>query len=125
MISKRAIDSVNGHTAFNPDLINLININKANVFNTLTNYINTELKQFGGVFRRSELLTQIDDISEAILNSKATVKMQQRFTPDLTQSATYNLYFPVEIAGPSPTDHIISSSTFIFNHIITIKLNLF
>ena len=41
---------------------------------------------------------------------------KQRFTPDLTQSATYNLYFPVEIAGPSPTDHIISSSTFIFNN---------
>ena len=102
---------------FDPSLTGqTIKATEANVFNTLTNYINTELKQFGGVFRRSELLTQIDDISEAILNSKATVKMQQRFTPDLTQSATYNLYFPVEIAGPSPTDHIISSSTFIFNN---------
>ena len=102
---------------FDPSLTGqTIKATEANVFNTLTNYINTELKQFGGVFRRSELLTQIDDISEAILNSKATVKMQQRFIPDLTQSATYNLYFPVEIAGPSPTDHIISSSTFIFNN---------
>ena len=102
---------------FDPSLTGqTIKATEANVFNTLNNYINTELKQFGGVFRRSELLTQIDDISEAILNSKATVKMQQRFTPDLTQSATYNLYFPVEIAGPSPADHIISSSTFIFNN---------
>ena len=102
---------------FDPSLTGqTIKATEANVFDTLKNYINTELKQFGGVFRRSELLTQIDDISEAILNSKATVKMQQRFTPDLTQSATYNLYFPVEIAGPSPTDHIISSSTFIFNN---------
>jgi len=102
---------------FDPSLTGqTIKATEANVFNALKNYISTELKQFGGVFRRSELLTQIDDISEAILNSKATVKMQQRFIPDLTQSATYNLYFPVEIAGPSPTDHIISSSTFIFNN---------
>ena len=102
---------------FDPSLTGqTIKATEGNVFNTLKNYINTELKQFGGVFRRSELLTQIDDISEAILNSKATVKMQQRFIPDLTQSATYNLYFPVEIAAPSPTDHIISSSTFIFNN---------
>ena len=102
---------------FDPSLTGqTIKATEGNVFNTLKDYINTELKQFGGVFRRSELLTQIDDISEAILNSKATVKMQQRFIPDLTQSATYNLYFPVEIAAPSPTDHIISSSTFIFNN---------
>ena len=102
---------------FDPSLTGqTIKATEANVFNTLKDYINTELKQFGGVFRRSELLTQIDDISEAILNSKATVKMQQRFIPDLTQSATYNIYFPVEIAAPSPTDHIISSSTFIFNN---------
>lgn len=102
---------------FDPSLTGqTIKATEGNVFNTLKNYINTELKQFGGVFRRSELLTQIDDISEAILNSKATVKMQQRFIPDLTQSATYNIYFPVEIAAPSPTDHIISSSTFIFNN---------
>ena len=102
---------------FDPSLTGqTIKATEGNVFNTLKDYINTELKQFGGVFRRSELLTQIDDISEAILNSKATVKMQQRFIPDLTQSATYNIYFPVEIAAPSPTDHIISSSTFIFNN---------
>ena len=102
---------------FDPSLTGqTVKATESNVFNTLKDYINTELKQFGGVFRRSELLTQIDDISEAILNSKATVKMQQRFEPDLTQTATYNLYFPVEIAAPSPTDHIISSSTFIFNN---------
>ena len=102
---------------FDPSLTGqTIKATEANVFESLKTYINTELKQFGGVFRRSELLTQIDDISEAILNSKAAVKMQQRFTPDLTQSATYNLYFPVEIAAPSPSDNIVTSSTFIFNN---------
>ena len=102
---------------FDPSLTGqTIKATEANVFAALRNYINSELKQFGGVFRRSELLTRIDDISEAVLNSKATVKMQQRFIPDMTQSATYNLYFPVEIAAPSTTDNIITSSTFIFNN---------
>ena len=102
---------------FDPSLTGqTVKATEGNVFNTLVTYINDELKQFGGVFRRSELLTRIDDISEAILNSKATVKMQQRFIPDMTQSASYNLYFPVEIAAPSTTDNIITSSTFIFNN---------
>ena len=102
---------------FDPSLTGqTIKATEGNVFNSLVTYINEELKQFGGVFRRSELLTRIDDISEAILNSKATVKMQQRFIPDLTQSASYNMYFPVEIAAPSTTDNIITSSTFIFNN---------
>ena len=102
---------------FDPSLTGqTIKATEANVFNELKRYVESNLKQFSGVFRRSELLTQIDDLSGAILNSKATVKMQQRFIPDLTQSASYDIYFPVEISSPSTTDNIITSSTFIFNN---------
>ena len=102
---------------FDPNLTGqTIKSTESNVFAELQAYVEETLKQFGGVFRRSELLGRIDDLSDAILNSRATVKLQQRFIPDLTQSASYKIYFPVELAAPSDTDFIVTSSTFIFNN---------
>ena len=102
---------------FDPNLTGqTIKSTESAVFNELQTYVNQTLKQFGGTFRRSELLGQVDDLSEAILNSRASIKLQQRFIPNLLQSTSYKLYFPVELSSPSPTDFIISSSTFIFNN---------
>ena len=101
---------------FDPNLTGqTVKSTESNVFSVLQSYVDNNLKQFGGIFRRSELLGQVDDISEAILNSQATVKIQQRFVPNLLQSASYKIYFPVELAPPSATDFTVASSTFIFN----------
>ena len=102
---------------FDPNLTGqTVKSTESAVFTELQAYVNENLKQFGGTFRRSELLGRVDDISEAILNSSASVKLQQRFVPDLLQSTSYKLYFPAEISSPSPSDYVISSSTFIFNN---------
>ena len=101
---------------FDPNLTGqTVKSTESSVFAELQSYVNTNLKQFGGIFRRSELLGKIDDISEAILNSQASVKLQQRFVPDLLQSTSYRIYFPAEISSPDPADYIVNSSTFIFN----------
>lgn len=108
---------------FDPNLTGqTIKSTESIVFDELKTYVSDNLNQFDGIFRRSELLGRIDDLSDAILNSRATVNMQQRFVPDLTQSASYRIYFPVEIASPSDTDFVVTSSTFIFNNkVCTIK----
>tara|TARA_B100001057_G_scaffold186819_1_gene187591 strand:- start:5111 stop:7033 length:1923 start_codon:yes stop_codon:yes gene_type:complete len=101
---------------FDPNLTGqTVKSTESSVFAELQSYVSTNLKQFGGIFRRSELLGQVDDISEAILNSQASVKLQQRFVPDLLQSTSYRIYFPAELSSPDPADYIVSSSTFIFN----------
>lgn len=41
--------------------------------------------------------------------------MQQRFVPNLLQSTSYNIYFPVELSKPGSTDFTVTSSTFVFN----------
>ena len=84
------------------------------VFSQMQSYVNNNLKKFGGIFRRSEMLGDIDDINDAVLNSRASVKLQQRFVPNLLQSTSYKIYFPVELATSS-TEYIVTSSTFIFN----------
>ena len=100
---------------FDPNLTGqTVKSTESTVFSQMQSYVNNNLKKFGGIFRRSELLGDIDDINDAVLNSRASVKLQQRFVPNLLQSTSYKVYFPVELAS-SPTEYIVTSSTFVFN----------
>jgi len=100
---------------FDPNLTGqTVKSTESTVFSQMQSYVNNNLKKFGGIFRRSEMLGDIDDINDAVLNSRASVKLQQRFVPNLLQSTSYKVYFPVELAS-SPTEYIVTSSTFVFN----------
>ena len=81
----------------------------------INNYFATNLQKFGGVFRRSNVLSLIDDLDTAILNSKMTVKMQRLLIPSIGSSLTYTITFPATIATPEPNTHIVTSSNFTFN----------
>ena len=88
-------------------------------------YFNTNLQKFGKTFRRSNLLSEIDNTDGAILNSKMTVKVQQRFTPILNSSLAYELDFPAVIAAPDDVNYIISSNRFVLaNSTCTIRNRL-
>ena len=102
---------------FDPNLTGqTIKATESNVFEIINTYVNDNLKKFDGVFRRSELLAAVDDISPAILNSRVAVKIQQRFVPDLTTRTSYKIYFPVELGAPDPNVNTLTTSTFIFNN---------
>jgi hypothetical protein len=111
---------------FDPNLTGAtIKSTESAVTDTVNSYVSTNLKKFGGVFRRSELLAEIDDISAAILNSRVSVAMQQRFLPALNTITSYDIFFPNELAAPSATQHVVSTSTFRFNgKVCTIKNKL-
>jgi hypothetical protein len=80
------------------------------------------LQVFDGIFRRSNLLSLIDDISPAVLNSRIDVTVQRRFTPVLNSSQSYTIYFPMVIASPDNQQYKITSNTFTYNgQICTIK----
>lgn len=81
----------------------------------IRSFFNTNLNAFGKVWRRSQLLAVIDNISPAILNSAINVKMQQRFEPTVGTSLSYDIYFPSAISDPDDRDFIVTSSTFVFN----------
>lgn len=66
----------------NPKLTDqTINAVNTTVRNTVTNYFETNTGKFKQSFRRSNLLSLVDDVSLAVLSSRANVRMQQRFTP--------------------------------------------
>jgi hypothetical protein len=79
---------------FNPNRTNItLKTTENNVSSIISSYFTNNLNKFGESFRRSNLLTQIDDLNEAILNSRMDVKVQQRFTPTLAVSSAYNITF--------------------------------
>jgi len=67
---------------FNPNLTSeTINATKTAIEAIISNYFTTNTGKFKQAFRRSNLLSLIDDYSGAVLSSRANVRMQRRFTP--------------------------------------------
>ncbi len=92
-------------------------------------YFTNNLTKFNTIFRSSLLLTEIDKLSPALLNSSMTTKVQRRLTPyvegtdvtDITDAFAYNtsakvsLQFPVKLAKADNEEYRVSSSRFTFN----------
>lgn len=105
------------------------------VNDVINSYVENELNKFGSTFRRSNLLSDIDALSGAILNSRMEVKVQQRLNvpamiADLNaqrvtnQEATvdyldqdFQIDFPITLAGPDKDTHTVTSSSFKSNGI--------
>ena len=85
------------------------------VQNTVNNFFTTNLKKFNKVFRRSNLLTLIDAIDPAILNSKMEVKLKQSFIPTTNIPLSYSVAFPVALAEPDDIVPTLTTSQFTFN----------
>lgn len=80
----------------------------------VVNYFANGFGVFGEVFRRSNLLSEIDNVERSILNSRIETKVQQRFTPTLGQSALYEIFFPVLLSPPDADQYIVRSSPFTY-----------
>jgi hypothetical protein len=98
---------------FNPSLTTLSN-------NTIKDTVNSEIRKyfeentgkFGQSYRRSNMLTLVDDISPAILSSRSETFVQRRFTPTLTKIEDQTLRYAVSLAAPDDVNYIITSSSF-------------
>jgi hypothetical protein len=112
---------------FNPNLTTLsANTIKDNVTTAVNNYFSDKTGRFNQSFRRSNLLTLIDDVSPAILSSRANIKMQRRFVPTLTAIQAHTIRFAAPIAAPDDVTYRIQSSSFTYRNkvcIIRNKLN--
>ena len=98
---------------FNPKLTTLsLNSITNSVTTAVTNYFTANVGKFGQAFRRSNVLTKIDEVSPAVLSSRMEIKMQQRITPILDKVNDISLRYPVSIAPPDDVNHIVSSTAF-------------
>ena len=93
------------------------------VDNAIINHFSTKLNRFDSVFRKSSLLSTIDGLSPAILDSGMSVKVQRRLTPTLNTVKNYSITFPVVLADPDDVKHIVLSSRFLFGGIECVLRN--
>ena len=73
---------------------------KSDVLNTITDYNTNTLQKFDGIFRYSKLLGLIDDTDTSIISNITTVKIKKTFTPTLSSSTKYNIYFRNSLYNP-------------------------
>lgn len=111
---------------FNPSLTNNTSSSTENLIKTTINtFASDNLQLFNKVFRRSNLLTTIDALDDAILNSRMDVKIQQRFTPTLNTTRNYTLRFPVALSAPDDVNYIVGSTRLTYQgNTVTIKNKL-
>ena len=101
---------------FDPDLTSRTSGATQNLLQeTINTYFSNNLQKFAGVFRRSNLLTLLDDVDESVLNTRMDIKVQQRFTPTIGVARNYQINYPVSLADVSSTERIVTSSRFTFN----------
>ena len=102
---------------FNPNLTTLSrNTIQDNVTNTIDTYFENNTGKFSQSFRRSNLLTEVDDVSPAILSSRADIRVQRRFTPTLTSIQDHTLRYAVDIADTDDVNYVITSSAFTYKN---------
>ena len=84
---------------------------ETNVSTTISNYNNSDLKNFNSVFRYSKVTGLIDDTDNSILSNITTVTLAQYLTPDTTVAKGYTLDFSNAFFHPHDGHSNILSST--------------
>jgi hypothetical protein len=91
----------------------------------INTYFTSNLSVFGKTFRRSNLLSLIDDVDPGVMNSKIDIELSQRITPILGTSQSHTVTFPVSLAPADDVNRIITSSQFNYDSVLcTIKNKL-
>ena len=84
---------------------------RSEIISAINDYNDNTLKAFDGVFRHSKLTGIIDNVDNSILSNITTVKVRKSFTPTLSSSTKYDIYFRNAIYNPHSGHESVLSST--------------
>lgn len=73
---------------------------KTNVITNLSNYNDSTLQRFDGIFRYSKVVGLIDNTDTSIISNITTIKIKKELTPILNSSQKYNIYFRNALYNP-------------------------
>lgn len=101
---------------FNPNLTsNSKSTVESSVTEVVEQYFTDNLGGFDESFRRSNMLTLVDEVDPAVLSSRADIKMVRRPTITLGQATTYAIAYPTSISDPLDDAFVVTSETFTYN----------
>ena len=73
---------------------------KSEIITAITNYNTNTLQKFDSIYRHSKLTGLIDSVDFSILSNIKTIKIRKSFTPILSSSEKYNIYFRNALFNP-------------------------
>ncbi len=73
---------------------------KSEITTALSNYNTNTLQKFDSIFRYSKVLELIDDVDSSILSNITTLKIRKEFTPTISSSTKYDVYFRNSLYNP-------------------------
>src|SRR6056300_1164625 len=90
---------------------------KSEITTAISTYNTDTLQKFDGVFRHSKVTGLIDDVDTSILSNVTSLEIRKTFTPTLSASTRYDIYFRNGIFNPhaghkSATGGVITTSGF-------------
>src|SRR6056300_375710 len=90
---------------------------KSEITTAIANYNTDTLQKFDSVFRHSKITGLIDDVDTSILSNVTSLLVRKTFTPTLSSSTRYDIYFRNGIYNPhaghkSGTGGVITTSGF-------------
>ena len=90
---------------------------KSEITTAISNYNTNTLQKFDGVFRHSKVTGLIDDVNNSILSNVTSLLVRKTFTPTISSSTRYDIYFRNGIFNPhtghkSGTGGVITTSGF-------------
>ena len=117
---------VNVNFQFDPALTGkTLGAMETDVYQFVQGYFRRNVENFGAVFRKSNLQTEIDALDASILSSNISVKASMRQDITINALNTFLLNFSVKISTPDDVLFRIQSSAFEFKGVVaTIKNKL-
>jgi len=93
---------------------------QSDIISLISNYNDTTLQRFDGIFRYSKIVNLIDSTDKSILGNITKLKIKKTFKPTINTSAKYNIYFRNSLFNPvtgynSVNGGILESSGFKIN----------
>lgn len=82
------------------------------VKDTILEYGTTNLAAFESVFRKSRLLTYVDDSDDSVVSASADVWAQRRLVPTLNVKTRYELAFTLGFGSVTQYDRVVVSDSF-------------
>ena len=103
---------------FNPSLTGISSSTiRANVERNIANYFAVNTGKFDQVFRRSNMLTEVDATDPSVLSSRSKTVIQRRILPLLNFPHNYEETFPTALQQPESTNEAtITSSLFTYKN---------
>jgi hypothetical protein len=90
---------------------------RSEIINALITYNTNTLQQFDSMFRYSKIVQLIDDTDTSVLSNITTLKIRKTFTPLISTSTKYDIYFRNAVYNPhvghkSASGGVLESSGF-------------